>query len=294
MIYGALLMQNCFFLASFTRPVYIEKVIRHTYNMIRDAVEDEDEVIFSNNNEPNPLRNGTQSPLPTSTEDDQVVIFKSKTNAREILDSSENDNRFSSDFSDLPPPVENRFSSDFSNFTVPDVVMGYRELRSFDQTDDTPQPLYRETTVNAPATNDLSYIVNPDMVPGTVRRTATMRRNFITLTNMLRDYTFYHYTLLHLTTTFSIMVLSVILPQIVWLAIPSMNILGVGKLISLTYVLALCGVILIVVLPKSLIEKSRLCAAFCATGAIGFYGKFKPTSNNVIHQKTVVDIYEPS
>lgn len=36
---------------------------------------------------------------------------------------------------------------------------------------------------------------------------------------------------------------------------------------------ALCFIMLCIVLPKSINEKARLCALFCATGAMGFYGK---------------------
>ncbi|XP_063891506.1 uncharacterized protein LOC135117064 [Helicoverpa armigera] len=283
MIYGAIVMQNCIFLASYTRPIYIEKVIRHTYNMLRDAMEDEDEVIYSNvarRVERQSQSNLQEEPLPSTAQDEDandVVVFNSKKNAKEIMDPSiqyrENrsisttENRFSSDFSSYDVP--NRFSSDFGSLDINSYarVNGYQELENIDRQN--PQPLYRETTVNAPAN---SVVFAAEVSPGTARRTASMKKNFITITNMLRDINFYLYALLHLCTTFSILVLGVAFPPLIWEQNPSMNIWSVATLIAVAHGSALCFIMLCVVLPKSINEKARLCAAFCVAGAMGFYG----------------------
>ncbi|XP_028027501.1 uncharacterized protein LOC114241008 isoform X2 [Bombyx mandarina] len=300
MIYGAIVMQNCLFLASYTRPIYIEKVIRHTYNMLREAVEDEDEVIFSNqarvSNERQQSRQTNNSsinnePLPSNAQEDDgtdVVVFKSNKNAKEIIDpviqhreninqarfSSDftsmveggNTNRFSSDFGN-----SNRFSSNFGSLEIGDYerVTGYQELASIENDSQNPQPLYRETTVEA-VQNNLVFAV--EMTPGTARRTASMKKNFITITNMLLDVNFYLYALLHLCTTFSIMILGVVFPPLIWEQNPNMNIWSVSTLIAAAHGSALCFIMLCVVLPKSINEKARLCAAFCVAGAVGFYG----------------------
>lgn len=256
MIYGAIVMQNCVFLASYTRPIYIEKVIRHTYNMLRDAVEDEDEIIFSNANQNSPLEREVQSitvnvdvsPGTANDEDgNDVVVFNSKKNAKEIMDpsvqhreksnsrrfssdfdtmyDSSNSNRFSSDFT----PTSNRFSSDFGSLDVANYnrISGYQELENIDRDGRDPQPLYRETTINAPQNN---VVFAAEVTPGTARRTASLRKNFITVANMLMDLNFYLYALLHLTTTFSILILGVVFPPLVWEQNPSLNIWSVSEL----------------------------------------------------------------
>jgi hypothetical protein len=266
MIYAAIVMQNCVFLASYTRPIYIEKVIKSTYNMLRDAVEDEDEVIYSNQNRPtepeNPPRNETQD-----EDANDVVVFNSVKGAKEILDpevqyrerNMTNQSRFSSDFSNMFAGSTNRFSSNFgsqdisdyngesttgqgetstnrfsSNFGSQDIYnynintrsQGYQELENIDSQN--PQPLYRATTVNAP-----SVAVFPEASPGTVRRTASLKKNFITITNMLIDVNFYLYALLHLSTTFSILVLGVFFPVLFWEQNQTMNIWSVSILVLL-------------------------------------------------------------
>lgn len=45
-----------------------------------------------------------------------------------------------------------------------------------------------------------------------------------------------------------------------------------STLIAAAHGSALCFIMLCVVLPKSINEKARLCAAFCVAGAVGFYG----------------------
>lgn len=242
MIYGAILMQNCLFLASYTRPTYIEKVIRTTYNMLRDAVEDEDEIIFSNQNSPNqPPASPPQVSQPNTTQDEEndVVVFNSRQNAREIVDPDvqvrerteaiiNTQSRFSSDFSNMfaEPADNNRFST---NFGSQDIInynrthnrgTAYQELESIERDSRDPEPLYRETTVNAPQSN-VVFAAEPS--PGTMRRTANMKKNFITIVNMLLDINFYLYALLHLTTTFSILVLGIFLPAHVWEQNPTMN-----------------------------------------------------------------------
>ncbi|CAH1636637.1 unnamed protein product [Spodoptera littoralis] len=291
MIYGAIIMQNCIFLASYTRPIYIEKVLRHTYNMLRDAVEDEDEVIFSNqarkseaerkNNEPSSSQgepSSSHNNMAVEEDGTDVVVFNSKKNAKEILDPSiqyrENrpaskQSRFSSDFSTMYDTGSNRFSSDFGSLDINTYarVNGYQELENIDR--QAPQPLYRETTVNAP-TN--SVVFAAEVSPGTARRTASLKKNFFTITNMLKDINFYLYALLHICTTFSILILGLIFPPLIWEQNPSMNIWSVSTLIAAAHGSALCFIMLCVVLPKSINEKARLCAAFCVAGAMGFYG----------------------
>lgn len=245
MIYGAILMQNCLFLAAYTRPVYIERVIKTTYNMLRDAVEDEDEVIFSNHNRPN---NKEQRPneQPQSNEasnanqdeDADVVVYNSRKNAKEIIDpsiqqrenrpASVSENRFSTDFSSMfaeNPSTSNRFSSDFGTFDITHHNrIKYQELQSIDRDNSNPQPLYRETTVDAPQ----NIVFTNDVAPGTARRTATIKKNLITVWNMLLDINFYLYALFHLCTTFSILILGVAFPTLVWEQNPSMNIWSVS------------------------------------------------------------------
>lgn len=258
MIYGAIIMQNCVFIASFSRPIYIEKVIRHTYNKIRDVVEDDDEVIFSNQNNASNNDGLTNTEPPTvsvkvdinnaaANDEDatDVVVFKSKKDAKEIIDPSvefrekmTSERRFSSDFgtvfdssssnrfsSDFGSP-SNRFSSDFGTLDVGNYnrISGYQELESIERGQN-PQPLYRETTVNAPQN---SIVFAAEITPGTARRTATLKKNLITITNMLRDMNFYLYALLHLTTTFSILVLGVVFPPLVWEQNPTLNIWSVS------------------------------------------------------------------
>lgn len=245
MIYGAIVMQNCVFLASYTRPIYIEKVIRHTYNMLRDAVEDEDEVIFSNQarlhenkNAQSTISQEEPSQSTAQDEDADVVVFNSKQNAKEILDPavqyrenrsvSAKESRFSSDFSSIYGTTSNRFSSDFGTLDITSYgrgVNGYQELENIDR--QVPQPLYRETTVNAPAN---SVVFAAEVSPGTARRTASMKKNFITISNMLMDINFYLYALLHLCTTFSILVLGVVFPPLIWEQNPSMNIWSVSSI----------------------------------------------------------------
>lgn len=53
--------------------------------------------------------------------------------------------------------------------------------------------------------------------------------------------------------------------------------LQVATLIAVAHGSALCFIMLCVVLPKSINEKARLCAAFCVAGALGFYGKYCET-----------------
>lgn len=236
MIYGAILMQNCLFLAAYTRPIYIERVIRTTYNMLRDAVEDEDEVIFSNQNRPEQEQTNTD-PVPSTTqdEDNDVVVFNSKGNAREIIDPAiqyrenrpANSPRFSSDFSSMFTEDDNRFSSDFGNLDVTSYgrINGYQELESIDRDGQNPQPLYRETTVDAPQGN---IVFAAEMTPGTARRTAFLKKNLIAVKNMLADLNFYLYAMLHLCTTFSILILGVVFPPMVWEQNPSMNIFAVS------------------------------------------------------------------
>lgn len=243
MIYGAILMQNCLFLASYTRPVYIVNIIRTTYNMLRDAGEDDDEVIFSKQNRANEKeqRSNEQSQSnetsnPTQDDDADIVVYNSRKNAREIIDPSiqqrenkpaiVNENRFSTDFSSMfadNPSTSNRFSSDFGTF---DVVgsnrIKYQELQSIDNSN--PQPLYRETTVDAPQ----NIIFTNDMTPGTAKRTATIKKHLITVRNMLKDVNFYLYALLNLCTTFSILILGMAFPSLLWELNPSMNIWSVS------------------------------------------------------------------
>ncbi|XP_049872738.1 uncharacterized protein LOC126371471 [Pectinophora gossypiella] len=288
MLYGAILMQNCLFLASYTRPVYIEKVIRTTYNMLRDAMEDEDEVVFSNQNRQNTEQrsNVTQNTEAPTQDEDDVVVFNSKQNAKEIVDPSirarENESghverRFSSDFSAMfaghpsSSRESNRFSSDFGSLDVTSYVRvsGYQELEDIDREIQNPRPLYRETTVDAPPGN---LVFTAEMTPGTARRTASLKKNLITVKNMLLDVNFYLYALLHLCTTFSVLILGVVFPPLVWTSNPSMNIWSVSLLTAVAHGAALCFIMLCIVLPSSINEKARLCAAFCVTGAVGFYG----------------------
>ncbi|KAI8421435.1 hypothetical protein MSG28_009501, partial [Choristoneura fumiferana] len=285
MIYGAILMQNCLFLASFSRPMYIERVIRSTYNMLRDAVEDEDEVIFNQRKE-DPEANAQAQSSSQAQDDDatDVVVFKSNKNAKEIIDPavqyretaktaatviSPPNHRFSSDFSEMYSDNlrQDRFSSDFGSLDISSYsrISGYQELESIDRNQ--PQPLYRETTTDAP-----QNIVFSEVSPGTARRTAALKKNFITVMNMLMDLNFYLYALLHLTTTVSIFVLGVMFAPLVWLKNPTMNIWSVASLMAAAHGSALCFIMLCIVLPKSINEKARLCALFCATGAMGFYG----------------------
>ncbi|KAG7298868.1 hypothetical protein JYU34_017323 [Plutella xylostella] len=288
-VYAAILMQNCFFLASFSRPIYIEKVIRSTYNMLRDAVEDEDEVVFSNEERPESSRQTNVDVQPGRSQqdenDDSIVVFKSNKNAKEILspevasrEEITDNRRFSSDFSSMAYETSNRnsnrFSSDFGNFdaTQYNRVSGYQELENIDRENQNPQPLYRETTVDAPVEQSLAYAINPDMTAGTARRTASVKKNLITLANMLRDLNFYLYILLHLCTTYSILILGLVLPLIIWEKNPSLNVWGVATLVALAHGTAICFIMMCVVLPKSINEKAKLCAMFCLTGALGFYG----------------------
>lgn len=244
MIYGAIIMQNCFFLAAYTRPIYIEKVIRTTYNMLR-AVEDDDEVIFSNQNQGSQNRSQENRTRPvtvaenvvsTQDEDSDVVVYNSRRNAKEVLDpemqNRENSAqpRFSSDFSAMFDAPSNRFSSDFGAFDITQYggVSGYQELENIDRDGQIPQPLYRETTVDA---HSSGLVFSSDVTPGTARRTATLKKNFITIMNMLLDLNFYLYTLLHLCTTYSIIVLGLIFPPMLWELNPSLNIWSVSKII---------------------------------------------------------------
>lgn len=250
MIYGAVIMQNCLFLASYSRPIYIEKMIRTTYNMLRDAVEDEDEVIFSNQRR-NETRAAAEGSAPAVSggninlvqDDDNadVVVFNSRKNAREILDPSvefrengpSSEQRFSSDFSAMfaeGAPSSNRFSSDFGSLDVSSYsrISGYRELRSMEREAQAPQPLYRETTVDAPQGG---LVFSAEVTPGTARRTASLKKNFIALKKMLADVNFYLHALLHLCTTFSVLVLGVLLPPLMWERNPSMNIWSVSNTI---------------------------------------------------------------
>ncbi|KAJ2950896.1 hypothetical protein O0L34_g5259 [Tuta absoluta] len=287
-IYGAVVMQNCLFLASYSRPVYIERVIKTTYNMIRDAMEDEDEIVFNRNRE-NRQENETggrtnsgaaQNPDVTTQDEDDIVVYNSRTNAREVVDSTErtqeyndNDRRFSSDFSNAftdDPLSRNshRFSSDFGSLDITNYARGYRELDNIDRESQNPQPLYRETTVDAPD----NLVFPAEIPPGTARRTASLRKNVITLKNVLLDINFYLYALLHLCTTFSILVLGVVFAPHVWILNPTMNIWSVSLLIAVAHGSALCFIMLCIALPKSINEKARLCAVFCAFGSLGFFG----------------------
>lgn len=248
MIYGAILMQNCILLASFSRPIYIERVIKNTYNMLRDAVEDEDEVIFNQRRE-DPEANAQAQPS-TAQDDDatDVVVFKSNKNAKEIIDpavqyretaktaatvTNPPNQRFSTDFSEMYPDNlrQNRFSSDFGSLDISTYgrISGYQELESIDRSQ--PQPLYRETTTDAP-----QNIVFSEVSPGTARRTATLKKNFITVMNMLMDLNFYLYALLHLTTTVSIFVLGVMFAPLVWVKNPTMNIWEVSVPLHVYYI----------------------------------------------------------
>ncbi|KAL0830314.1 hypothetical protein ABMA28_002513 [Loxostege sticticalis] len=283
MIYAAILMQNCLFLASYTRPIYIEKVIRTTYNMLRDAADDDDEVIYSNPNQPTPAPTAQNPQQGTSQDDDNdVVVFNSRKNAREILDPAvqyrersepaNNQARFSSDFSAMfAETSSNRFSSNFGSLDVINYnsTSRYQELESIDRDSQNPQPLYRETTVNAPQ-NNIVFATEP--TAGTIRRTATLKKNLITIANMLMDINFYLYALLHLSTTFSILVLGVFFPAYVWLQVPSQTIWWVATTIAMGHGAALCFLMMCLVLPQNINEKTRLCAAFCFVGALGFYG----------------------
>lgn len=242
MIYGAILMQNCIFLAIYTRPVYVERVIRSTYNMIR-AVEDDDEVIFSNQstNQRHPQTQIESRPaivaeniVSTQDEDTDVVVFKSRT-GREIIDpevqNRENNShaRFSSDFSEMyDGSSSNRFSSDFGTLDITSYsrIGRYQELENIDRDGQNPQPLYRETTVNAPSN---SLVFTADLTPGTARRTASLKKNMITVKNMLLDLNFYLYTLLHLCTTYCTLILGILFPPMLWEFNPSMNIWSVSE-----------------------------------------------------------------
>ncbi|XP_063826574.1 uncharacterized protein LOC135076051 [Ostrinia nubilalis] len=287
MIYAAILMQNCLFLASYTRPVYIEKVIRTTYNMLRDAAEDEDEVIYSNQNQPNPAPAAQNPPQSAAQDDDNdVVVFKSRNNAREILDPAvqfressvatvnDQQHRFSSDFSSMfAETSSNRFSSNFGSMDIMNYAGSagthrYQELEDIDRDNQNPQPLYRETTVNAPQSN---VVFATEPTAGTIRRTASLKKNLITIANMLMDVNFYLYALLHLCTTFSIVVLGVFLPAFVWVQVPQ-NIWWVATTIAMGHGAALCFIMLCLAMPKDINEKTRLCAFFCVVGALGFYG----------------------
>lgn len=301
MIYAAIMMQTCLFLAAYTRPIYIERVIRSTYKMLRDAVEDEDEVIFSNQN--TSRTNIATNTVETSVSpgdgshtnsntiddgDDHIVVFNSKKNAKEIFDPSvqlrernENDNianRFSSDFTntyDERRMNENRFSSDFSNFDLGRSFQNherYRELESIDRISQNPQPLYRETTVNAPIQSNLSFVVDPNMTSGSTRRSASLKKNFFTVLNMLKDIDFYLYTFLHLSITFSSLVFSVFLPALIWEQNPTLNVWKVSTTLAIANAAAFCLVILCMLLPAA-VHKSRLCMFFCLTSALGYYGK---------------------
>lgn len=245
MIYGAILMQNCLFLASYTRPIYIVNIIRTTYNMLSNAGEDDDEVIFSKQNRANELeqRSNEQSqsnetPNAIQDEDADIVVYNSRKNAKEIIDPSiqqredrptiVNENRFSTDFSAMfadNPSTSNRFSSDFGTF---DVVgsnrVKYQELQSIDRVNSNPQPLYRETTVDAPQ----NLVFTTDVTPGTARRTASIKKNLITVFNMLQDINFYLYALLNLCTNFSILVLGMVFPALMWEINNTMNIWSVS------------------------------------------------------------------
>lgn len=285
-IYAAILMQNSFFLASYTRPIYIEKVIKRTYNMLRDAVEDEDEVIFSNQISATEQGNTAATPVETNQpgtsqneeNDDSIVVFNSTKNAKEILDTSvqirektSSNARFSSDFSSMAFDAPNRFSSDFSTFEPR--ATGYQELENIDR-EQGPQPLYRETTVNSPTQSGLAYAINPDMTPGTARRTASFKKNLITLSNMLRDVNYYQYILLHLATTFSLTMLGVVLPPLIWEANQTLNIWNVSLYLCILHSAALSCIMMCLILPNSINEKARLCAGLCAISALGFYGEF--------------------
>ncbi|VVC87086.1 unnamed protein product [Leptidea sinapis] len=278
MIYGAILMQNCFFLAAFTRPVYIERVIRTTYNMLRDAVEDDDEVIFSNQNSNTNERNTPNIAPNQETEDaNDVVVFNSRQNAREVLDpdverrESDRQARFSSDFSTMyDDSASNRFSSDFGSLQIGSYsnISGYQELASIDRDGQNPQPLYRETTVDAPPS---SLVFTSEMTLRSARRTASLKKNFITVVNMLQDINFYLYTLIHLCTTYSGLVLCVVFPPMMWEENTSMNIWSIASFTSLSHGAALCFVFLCIFMPNNINEKTKLCAFFCVCGAIGFY-----------------------
>ncbi|CAH2085026.1 unnamed protein product [Euphydryas editha] len=287
MIYGAILMQNCFFLAIYTRPIYVERVIRSTYNMIR-AVEDDDEVIFSNQNT-NQRQSETQNEstirpatvaenvVSTQDEDTDVVVFKSR-RGREIIDpeiqNRENNTqaRFSSDFSTMyDGSGSNRFSSDFGTLDISSYsrIGRYQELENIDRDGQNPQPLYRETTVNAPSNN---LVFTADLTPGTARRTASLKKYMITIINMLLDLNFYLYTLLHLCTTYCTLILGLLFPPMLWELNPTINIWSVASMTAVAYGAALLFITLFITLPNNINEKSRLCAVFCICGAIGFYG----------------------
>ncbi|CAK1541903.1 unnamed protein product [Leptosia nina] len=283
MITGAILMQNCLFLASFTRPIYIERVIRSTYNMLRDAVEDDDEVIFSNQLRREPR--AASNPVSTQDEDaHDVVVFKSNRKAREILDpdiearQDSNGGRFSTDFSSAFGSRSNRFSSDFGTLDVNYSTIGYQELESIDRVN--PQPLYRETTVNAPTSNNSVFAA--DATPGTARRTASLKKNFITVVNMVQDFNFYLYTLLHLCTTYSVLTLSVLFPPLMWEQNPSLNIWSISVLTAIGHAAALSFVILCIFMPSNINEKTKFCTIFCICGAIGFYGVTLSSNKNYL------------
>lgn len=212
--------------------------------MLRVA-DDDDEVIFSNQN---PQRSGgsqsgqsgvakpitvAENVVPTQDEETDVVVFKSRRNAREILDPEmqirENNSqpRFSSDFSTMFEGPLNRFSSDFGAFDITRLssTSRYQELENIDRDGQIPQPLYRETTINAPSN---SLVFSSDVTPGTARRTASLKKNFITIMNMLLDLNFYLYTLLHLCTTYSLLILGLLFPPMLWELNPTLNIWSVS------------------------------------------------------------------
>ncbi|GBP52086.1 Monocarboxylate transporter 8 [Eumeta japonica] len=300
MVYAALLMQNCFFLASYSRPIYIERVLRSTYSTLKD---DDDDVIYSRPSTANDERNRQPAlsahgrgprgqTIGTAVADDvedHVVIFNSNRNAKEILDPEVQtreyvadvaaQRRFSSDFGAVlyadgaDPTRSNRFSSDF---TAADIgrgaTGGYQELAAIGGAASDPQPLYRATTVDAGPQYGLSFAVEPEAAPGTQRRTASLKKHFITVTNILVDVNFYLYAVLHLSSTFSILVMSLFFAPLVMKENQSMSVWDISMLLAITSVVAVFFMKISAMFSKAVNEKYEICGTLCALGAFGCYG----------------------
>ncbi|XP_077293644.1 uncharacterized protein LOC143916416 [Arctopsyche grandis] len=233
-IYSAIIWQNCLVVLAYSRPTYVIAQLQQSYKMLNEAAEDEDEEIYSQQDEANPRaqiqnvdveinhRTVNTTVINDDEQDEDVINFY--TEKRKVVQISE------AATSRLEPSTSKTF--------------GYRY--------DEPDSLYRETTVDnvePPPDNTFTYEV-PSMSTGAVKRTTDVRKNIILLISAMRDRRFYIYTYMNLCMKLSMLILGLLYPAHVSNLLPELDMLSLVGLLMVVYIGAMCLNIIMAFLPS--------------------------------------------
>lgn len=249
LVYAAFVWQNCLVLLVYSRPTYVTVPLQKNYKILNEAVEDDDEEIYSSQNN---KETKVQVDVHTSINDDEEVIQTFNAEQRDIVE----------------PSAASTSRLELGNHTNP---FSYQSNYTYDN----PDTLYKETTVingNVPQDNLFAFEQQTANVNSN-KRTMDVIKNMLLMKSVLKDFRFYIYTYLHLCMRFSILILSVVYPSYVYEQLYGADMSTMVAFMMIMYIGTMCFVSVSAFTPNTF-NRKLLMAIFNIFAFMGFISEY--------------------